>query len=188
MWMCVKKTSLLNAGYEGDVVSITHISHVVSIAVSSLSWLMTRLTTPSFPRLHWLLVSDPWWHDFLWHDSCIIPWRVSSETRLTSRESLEHFRVVISKNPIFRENQRKFHVPGRGPDQLNRCEVAAESSLLTCSHLCSHIPWYNTIGFLLPCGCSWISFWENSHSQQFTEKEGKHWSSQLNYHTAILTV
>jgi len=29
--------------------------------------------------------------------------------------------------------KRKFDVPG--PDQLNRCEVAAESSLLTCSHL-----------------------------------------------------
>ena len=42
-----------------------------------------------------------------------------------------------------------FHVPGLGPDQLNRCEVGAESSLLTCSHLCSHISWYNTIGFLL---------------------------------------
>jgi len=39
-----------------------------------------------------------------------------------------------------------FHVPGRGPDQLNRCEVAAESSLLTRSHLCSHISRYNTTG------------------------------------------
>jgi len=57
----------------------------------------------------------------------------------------------------------KIYLPGRGPDQLNRCEVAAENSLLTCSHLCSHISWYKTIGVLLPCGCSWITFWENSH-------------------------
>jgi len=46
------------------------------------------------------------------------------------------------------QSQRKFHVPGRGPDQLNRCKVAAESSLLTCSRLCSHISWYNTTLFL----------------------------------------
>jgi len=46
------------------------------------------------------------------------------------------------------QSKRKFHVPGRGPDQLNRCEVAAESSLLTCSCLCSHISWYNTIWFV----------------------------------------
>jgi len=48
----------------------------------------------------------------------------------------------------------EFHVLGRGPDQLNRYEVATKNSLLTCSHHCSHISWYNTIGFLLPCGCS----------------------------------
>jgi len=59
-----------------------------------------------------------------------------------------------------------FHAPGRGPDQLNRCKVAAESSLLTCSLLCSHISWYNTIWFLLPCGCSWIASWENSRLQE----------------------
>ena len=52
------------------------------------------------------------------------------------------------------QSLRKFHVPGRGPHLLNRCEVAAESSLLTCSRLCSHISWYNTIWFLPPCGCS----------------------------------
>ena len=34
------------------------------------------------------------------------------------------------------------------------CKVVAESSLLTCSRLCSHISWYNTIWFLPPCGCS----------------------------------
>jgi len=62
------------------------------------------------------------------------------------------------------QSSRTFQVPGRGPDQLNRCGVPAENSLLTCSHLCSHIFWYNTIGFLPPCGCSWIVFWENSHS------------------------
>jgi len=61
------------------------------------------------------------------------------------------------------QSYRKFNVPGWGPDQLNRCEVAAEISLLTCSHRCSHISWYNTIGFLLPCGCNWITFWKNSH-------------------------
>ena len=37
---------------------------------------------------------------------------------------------------------------------MNRCKVAAESSWLTCSHLCSHVSWYNTIEFLLPFGCS----------------------------------
>ena len=64
----------------------------------------------------------------------------------------------------------KFLVLGRGPDKLNCCEVAAEISLLTCSHLCSHISWYNVIGFLLPCGCSWITFWENSHFTRFTPR------------------
>jgi len=61
------------------------------------------------------------------------------------------------------QSLRKFHVPGRGPHLLNRCEVAAESSLLTCSRLCSHISWYNTTWFLPPCGRSWIAFWKNSH-------------------------
>jgi len=65
------------------------------------------------------------------------------------------------------QSQRKFRVPGQGPDQLNRCEVAAESSLLTCSHSCSHISWYNAIGFLLPRDCTWITFWKNSHSQMW---------------------
>ena len=59
--------------------------------------------------------------------------------------------------------ERNFHVPGWGPDQLNRCEVAADGSLLTRRHFRSHISWYNTIGCLLPCGCARITFWKNSH-------------------------
>jgi len=62
------------------------------------------------------------------------------------------------------QSSRKFLVPGRGPDRLNRWEVV-ESRLLTCSHLWSHICWYNTIGFVLPCGCSWITFFKNRHCQ-----------------------
>jgi len=52
------------------------------------------------------------------------------------------------------QSKRKFHVPGWGPDQLNRCEVAADGSLLALRHLHSHISWYNTRGGLLPCGCA----------------------------------
>ena len=42
----------------------------------------------------------------------------------------------------------------QGPNQLNRREVAADGSLPTRHHLRSHISWYNTIGFLLPCDCA----------------------------------
>jgi len=42
--------------------------------------------------------------------------------------------------------------------------LAADGSLLTRRHLRSHISWYNTIGFVLPCGCAWITFWKHSHS------------------------
>jgi len=61
------------------------------------------------------------------------------------------------------QSLRKFNVQRWGPNQLNRCEVTAESSLSTCSYLCSHISWYNAIGVLLPCGWRWITFWKNSH-------------------------
>ena len=56
------------------------------------------------------------------------------------------------------------HVPGRGPDLLNRCEVAAESSLLTRSPFGQPHFLDNTIGGLLPCGCTSIAFWKNGHS------------------------
>ena len=45
---------------------------------------------------------------------------------------------------------RKFRVPGRGPDQLNRCKEASARSMLTCSLNCSFISKYNTMGFLPP--------------------------------------
>jgi len=54
-----------------------------------------------------------------------------------------------------------FHVPGGGPDQLNRCKEAAAGSVLTCSSNCSFTPWYNTMGFLPPWRCTWVEFWEN---------------------------
>jgi len=43
-------------------------------------------------------------------------------------------------------SSRKFHVPGGGPDQLNRCKEAATGSMLMCSSNCSFISWYNTMG------------------------------------------
>jgi len=54
-------------------------------------------------------------------------------------------------------------VPWGGPDQLNCCMVAAVGCRLTWRNPCSHISWYNTMGFLPPCGCTWITFCKNSH-------------------------
>jgi len=46
--------------------------------------------------------------------------------------------------------------------------LSTVGSLLTCSHLCSHIPCNNTIGSLLPCGCAWIAFWKTA--QEWTNR------------------
>ena len=70
-------------------------------------------------------------------------------------------------------------------DLLNRCKVAAKSILLTCSRPCSHISWYNTIWFLLPCGCTWIAFWKNRHRNVFTRKGTAIVDSRTYSHTFV---